>query len=116
MKEEEKSGKKKIEEFMSGLSKKLEEKDGDGNGKKTRYLMRLDKSSEEFKAIARASADLEDFPMYLEELSQMASKRWLEIRKTMNAAWKEFALKYGYSTLGDYLCDRKTGEIKEVLK
>ena len=30
-------------------------------------------------------ADLEDF-RYLEELSQMASKRWLEIRKTMNAA------------------------------
>lgn len=105
--------KDRITDFMEKLSKKIEDSP-EKSGRREVYLTRMDKTSAEFKAIARASVQLEEFPLYLNSLAIEAQRRWNEIKKANADAWNEWAINNGYSTMGDYRINRKTGEVYEV--
>lgn len=104
--------KNRIQEFLGQLSEKLQVEDGEADGKKRKFVVRLEKKSDEFLAIVKADMELEALSDDFEELLNSFHKTMIERKRSRRKAWGEVSLKYGLA--GKLELNRATGDVFQV--
>lgn len=103
----------KIEAFMKGLSKKLEEETKTKSDSPRRLIVKLAKTSEEFKRLAECDMFMRSFPDEIEQKFHDLYMIYLEGKKKHMKAWHIVKVEHGL--VGKELSlDVNTGEVWEV--